>query len=336
MIRFLKTLGTALALAAILSPFAAAAGRTPGSVLIYPIYDSNPGSGTLISITNTKNDPSFNPATNLNGVVDVHFIYIDGEDWNEFNRYERLTPNDTFSVLADTHDPNSDEGFLYCIAIDPISFEPVSFNWLIGDEIVADSNGNWLFGVEAISFKSLVAEGTASDVNANGLIDLDGVEFEAVADEMYISSFFGQGAYVTAPTPAPESTLVLLSLVGDSDYRTTIDFAVYNNNEQEFSATHKIRCWEKVKLEDIDGVFSNFFLMNTNWDQTNNGYMLGTTGWARLDGQVAVDIVGNQPALDNPPFVGLILQALDGFAAGHLLHESDAPNERGGVLDTLQ
>ncbi len=336
MIRSLKTLGAALALATILSPLAAAAGRTPGSVLIFPLYDSNVGSGTVVSVTNTKKDTTYNPNTNLNGVVDVHFIYIDGDDWNEFNRFERLTPNDTFTVLADKHDPNSDEGFLYCIAISPVTFEPVSFNWLIGDEIVADGGGNWLFGVEAIAFKSLAAEGDAADTNANGLVDLDGVEYEAVADEMYISSFFGQGPIAGPPSASVESTLVLLSLIGDSDYRTTIDFAVYNNNEQEFSATHQIRCWDKVLLDDIDSVFTNTFLMSTNWDQTANGWNVGTTGWARLDGQIAVDIVGNEAALDNPPFVGLFIQALDGFAAAHLLHESDASNERGGVLDMLQ
>ncbi|MEQ8767757.1 MAG: hypothetical protein RL885_27895 [Planctomycetota bacterium] len=328
-----KFLKSALALAALtlaFGPIVQAAGRTPGSVLIYPVYESSPGSGTVISITNTNNDPSYNGNTNLNGVVDVHFIYIDGDSWTEFNRFERLTPNDTFTVLADTHNPNSENGFLYCIAIDPSTNAPVSHNYLIGDEIVADGSGNWLFGLDALAFKSNAAEGAASDLDADDLMDLDGVEFEAIADEMYISSFIGQDpTYVT-------STLYLVSLVGSSDFETRLDFAVYNNNEQEFSTTYALRCWAAVELTDIDSQFTNAFLVTTTYDTADGGLLIGTTGWARIDGDRAVDIVGNEPQVLDPPFVGAMAQSLDGFASGHLLHESDAANAVGGVLDSLQ
>ncbi|MEQ8766910.1 MAG: hypothetical protein RL885_23555, partial [Planctomycetota bacterium] len=40
------------------------------------------------SITNTKDHPSFNSNTHLNGVVEVHFIYIDGDYWTEFGLKE--------------------------------------------------------------------------------------------------------------------------------------------------------------------------------------------------------------------------------------------------------
>ena len=81
MFRSLKTLVAAGALVAGLSTTALAGSAEPGSLLIFPEYLSSYGSGTVLSITNTKDDPSFNQHTNLNGVVDVHFIYIDGEYW---------------------------------------------------------------------------------------------------------------------------------------------------------------------------------------------------------------------------------------------------------------
>jgi hypothetical protein len=328
MSRFFKTVLASAALLVAFGPLAAAAGRNPGSLLIYPSYESSPGSGTVISITNTKDDPSFNPNTNLNGVVDVHFIYIDGYYWTEFNRFERLTPNDTFTVLAGVHNPNSEEGFLYCVALNPTTQEPMSFNWLIGDEIVADGSGNWLYGFEAIPFKSPIGEGVATDLDADGILDLDGNEYERVADEMMISSFVAQGDVT--------STLILVSLAGNSDFRTTIDFKVYNNNEYEFSATYDFRCWAFVELSYIDSVFNDSFLSYTNIDTRYNGLSVGTTGWARIDGDRAVDVVGNEPAVTDPAFVGALAQSLDGYAVGHLLHESDALNPTHGQLDSLQ
>ncbi|MEQ8762794.1 MAG: hypothetical protein RL885_02625, partial [Planctomycetota bacterium] len=229
MMRILKTALASAALLIAFGPLANAAGNKPGSLLIYPSYDSDPGSGTVISITNTKDDPSFNQNTNLNGVVDVHFIYIDGDYWSEFNRFERLTPNDTFTILAGVHNPNSETGFLYAVALNPTTQAPMSHNWLVGDEIVADSSGNWLYGFEAIAFKALTGDGADTDLDQDGLLDLDGSEYEEVADEMMISSFIGQdNSYVI-------STLILVSLVPSSDYESRLDFKIYNNNEYEFS-----------------------------------------------------------------------------------------------------
>jgi len=327
MSRVVKAMVTLGLLAGALSPFATAAGRNPASVLIFPEYLSSVGSGTILSVTNTKDDPSFNPNTNLNGVVDVHFIYVDGEYWTEFNRYERLTPMDTFTVRANVHNPNSEEGFLYCIAESPSTREPVSHNWLIGDEIVADGSGNWLFGIDAIGFKCLAAAGDAGDANGNGLVDLDGIEYEAVADQMMISSFQAQAGMLT-------SSLILVSLVPSSDYETRLDLSVYNNNEVEFSAAYRMRCWAWVDLTEIDSVFLDTFLKTTSFDSRVNG-LTYTSGWARIDGDRAIDVTGNEPAISDPPFVGVFVQSLDGFAVGHLLHESKAENETPGQLDAL-
>ncbi|MEQ8766007.1 MAG: hypothetical protein RL885_18965 [Planctomycetota bacterium] len=328
--RLFKALLSVAAVALAFGPVAQAKDRNPGSVLIYPIYDSQPGSGTVVSITNVKNDPTFNANQNLNGVVDVHFIYIDGDYWTEFNRFERLTPNDTFTAVANWHNPNSEIGFLYVIALDPNTQEPVSHNHLIGDEIVADGSGNWLYGFDAIAFKSLAAEGQAADLNANGNVDLDGVEYEGVADQMMLSSFIGSNNSQVVPM------LILVSLVGDDNFETRLDFELYNNNEYEFSATYFFRCFVAVELADIDESFTDDFLANTNIDTRDNGLVIGTTGWARIDGDVAVDVVGNQAKRMDPPFVGAMAQSLSGYSAGHLLHETDAKNATGGVLDTLQ
>ena len=50
---------------------AAADGRNPGSLLIYPEFDNSAGHATLLTITNTNTDV-------VSGSVRVEFIYLNG------------------------------------------------------------------------------------------------------------------------------------------------------------------------------------------------------------------------------------------------------------------
>lgn len=301
------------------APFASADGRKPGSLLIYPCFDSARGAGTVISVTNV--DQNFS--------VLAHFIYIDSEDWREFNRFEPLTPRDNFTVRASTHVAGAKRGFLYVVALNELG-NPDNLNILIGDEIVADSLGNFLYALDAIPFLHF------GNADTDGVLSLNNVEYEAVRDKMYISSFLGQldTTDLQPEISSIKSTLILVALVGSSDYETRLRFAVYNNNEQEFSTAHRFRCWDAVCLEDIDGVFRHDFLVTTSYDDRVTGLPV-TTGWAEIDGKEAVDVVGNEPKILDPPFVGAIAQTLvvGGFSAGHLLHESAEFNSTFGSLE---
>ncbi|MEQ8767755.1 MAG: hypothetical protein RL885_27885 [Planctomycetota bacterium] len=311
--------GLALVLAAlaVVAPQATAdsAGRHPASLLIYPIFDSSPGAGTVLSVTNVSQDVS----------VVAHFIYIDGDDWREFNRFEPLTPRDVFSTSAKKHVPSARRGFLYVIALNELR-QADSLNYLVGDEIVVDSYGNFLYALEAIPFCS---KAPIND-NFDEYADFNNEEYFKVADKMYVSSFLGQEKQ--GPYPLT-STLILVSLVGSSDYETRLDLLPYNNNEEEFSLDYRFRCWASVNLCDIDEYFNDWFLKaNTGYDDRNTG-LPQTSGWIELDGDRAVDVVGNEPAINDPPFVGAFVQALGYYAAGHLLHESIADNPTDGRLE---
>ncbi len=315
MTKSLLKVGLVLVAVMCLAPFASADGRKPGSLLIYPCFDSDTGAGTVISVTNVDQVVS----------VTAHFIYIDASDWREFNRFEPLTPRDVFTVKASTHVAGAKKGFLYVVALNA-SGTPDNLNVLIGDEIVADSLGNYLYALDAIAFLHY------GGVNNDGVCSFDNVEYEAVRDKMYISSFLGQGN--ERGFMPIESTLILVALVGSSDYETRLRFAAYNNNEQEFSTAHRFRCWDAVSLEDVDALFRHDFLITTNYDDRNTG-LPATTGWAEIDGREAVDVIGNEPKVIDPPFVGAIAQMLEGngFSAGHLLHESPESNPTNGLLE---
>ncbi|MEQ8768331.1 MAG: hypothetical protein RL885_30790 [Planctomycetota bacterium] len=298
---------------------AESAGRHPGSLLIYPIFDSSPGAGTVVSVTNVAQTTS----------IDAHFIYIDADDnWREFNRFEPLTPRDEFTIRASTHVAGAKRGFLYIVAetLDGDRRDPDALNYLIGDEIVVDSQGNFLYAVEAIPFCA------KAPFNSNGddHLDFDDEEYFKVSDKMYVSSFLGN---TTGDGSNLVTTLLLVSLAGSSDYETRLDLLPYNNNEDEFSADYRFRCWSAVRLLDIDGFFHDTFLKNLpTWDSRNTG-LSWTSGWIEIDGDEAVDIVGNEPKINDPPFVGAVVQAFGSYSSGHLMHESAEDNPTNGKLD---
>ena len=120
----------------------------------------------------------------------------------------------------------------------------------------------------------------------------------------------------------------MIALSGGRQFRTTVDFMVYNDNEEAFSTEYTFKCWDKVNLDRISGVFTADFLSNyTNHDPAE---MLGNpiveTGWFRMQGHVA-----NSPAgqvLD--PAVYAVLVEQGGWASA-----AELPFEVGGRVGHL-
>jgi hypothetical protein len=133
--RFLPTLAlVATAISSLsLSANAGAGAPEPGSLLVYPLFDSSRGSRTFITVTNTSDDMNTLPAGQLlAGTVDVEFVYINGDNCLEFNRTRRLTPNDTLTVDSALDNPNMVHGYLYVFAKSPTTGKAIAWNHLIG------------------------------------------------------------------------------------------------------------------------------------------------------------------------------------------------------------
>jgi hypothetical protein len=305
----------------------------PGSVLIYPTVDSRAGmgKGTVISVTNTNASRVVSPINNYrNGDVQVHYYYVEGlEPYNNvFNRKEMLTPNDTLTVLAGTHNPEMEVGYLIVVAEDPESEAAIEFDYLIGDEIVVDVKQNKLWSIPAIAFQALPQGpvGTPldnngrrlTDVNRNGSVDFDGIEYDMYPDVLFISSFFEQGATI-------ESELILVSGLG-SYYRVDVDFLFYDNEEDVFSRDYAFTCWTTEKLADISNVTKSLGGSATE----------AATGWARIDGDYAIHVLTGALWTNevcegpyDPPILGAFVQRIvgsTGFEFGHLLHHEGAQN----------
>jgi hypothetical protein len=282
-----------------LSASANAGAPEAGSLLLYPCFDSNRGSLTLITVTNTNADFTQVGQQLFAGTVDVEFVYINKHDCQEFNRTRRLTPNDTLTVTAALDNPNQREGYVYVFAKSPVSGAAISWNWLIGIGQV-DSAVGTAVDMNPYVFKAVGAEGAATDVNSDGLRNLDGVEYEASPDRLLFPRFLAQG-------PA-ESTLVLINLTGAARFTAVVDFLIYNDNEEVFSAQSDFQCWKKVDLDRISGAFTQGFLATTNHNPLES--VNGTeTGWFRANGNLAYSSADSE---SNPAILAALFEGYVG------------------------
>ncbi len=325
-----------------LSPAVMADGRTPGSVLIYPIHRSNsfetgPAWFTVISVTNTNLVP-VTPINQLGGSTNAKFEYVNvipgptnnlPLDCQVIDVVEFLTPADTFSVLTNCHNAaNAQEGYVVVTAQDPNSFSTAwSHNFLVGSELVVNSQGT-VYGINAIPFDAIAAAKAPTDADGDGQLDFDNIEYEGVPDELILDVFYGVAG----------SSLTLINLTGGFQHTANVRFDVWNDNEQALSATLAFKCWIEEPLRAISLVFDGLFLANntaddpteldTNCDNINDV----ETGWARIRGSNASSSTESIP---DPALLGALTAGPGpGLDSGRLLWESKAKQFNGDFFKT--
>lgn len=267
--------------------------RRPGSLLLYPQYDSRQGSLTYITVTNTNSTQG----------VRAEFKYVNGDDCSRFDRSATLTPNDTLTVIAEFHVPDVEQGYLYVYARDLATGQPVVHNGLIGQLMILD--GVEMFGIEcnAVSFRGVGADGTPTDLDSDGIRDLNGLEYEEAPGEILIPRFFGQ-----IPGQV-RSELILVALTGGKQFSTGLYFEIYNDNEVAFSREYEFQCWDRVALLDLAGATSNQFLSMLGDDDPSE--VLGASGaiqagWIRIKGEYAQS---NTTVIAEPAFYAMLIES---------------------------
>jgi hypothetical protein len=293
---------------------AMADGRNPGSLLLYPEFDNRAGVVTVITITNT--DP-------VGDDVDVEFVYIgrydhQGDvDCEEFNRTVTLTANDTLTLITNSHNPQHEQGYVYAFAREGVN-APIAHNWLIGNVMTVD-------GLEAFEYSvnPVVYQGLNPGLDNNGLRKLDGIQYEASPGMILVPRFLGQGM-------AYNSELILIGLTGGAQFDTTVDFLIYNDNEEEFSAEHTFYCWDRVHLMDISMIFENQFLANFTNNDANE--ILGAphieAGWFKFWGASASS---TSTTLMDPAVYGVLVERIGNRGAADLPFETGT-NDSGALL----
>ena len=282
--------------------------RHPASLLVFPEFDNRRGDLTLLSVTNTAVDGPD---------VDVEFVYIGryaqgGQlvDCLETNRTRRLTPQDTLSLFAKNDNPNAVQGYVYVFAKSRTSGRAIVHNHLVGNALVMRAVDELSYSYNPYAIMGVGDEGVATDHDNDGIRDLNNVEYSCVSDELLVPRFFGQGAGIT-------SDLVLINLTGGAAFTASVNFLVYNDNEEVFSQEHSFQCWEKRTLTEISNVFDNAFLLTTSQSPSEN---LGIeTGWFRMDGGIANS---SAASFEDPAFLALLVEHSGPMGASDLPFET--------------
>jgi hypothetical protein len=310
MFTFVRSLFVTSLAVALLGPIAGAEvslGR-PGSVLVFPLFDSTSTGNTIITVTNTNNDHTFCDGSTVRvGDIDVVYYYIDGDTWECTDITERFTPNDTLSVLTNVHNPNMARGFLVVQARDVETFRPVDFDFLIGSAIIVNTDFDFSWSYLPYSFEAqFVDTGSRTDRCGRRTIEDDGCVrfgdpddddhdgnttgkgltfYDRFPDVLLLDHFFGEGTAAGAPGTTFSNRLVLLSTNpsfqedDDDSTITRVSLLGWNNNERRFSRTFQFSCWFESTLADITGAATQRSLaVDGNPDE-----LAGVaTGWLKL------------------------------------------------------
>jgi hypothetical protein len=307
---------------------ALANGRNPASLLLFPEFDNTINDLTLLTVTNTNT--GVNP-DGSNGTVIVEFVYIGKFNLQhqvinclEFDRPEILTANDTISVITKVHNPQQEQGFVYAFAKDLVTGKAKVFNFLIGNVLTLESITQLEYSMNPVAFKGIGNGSGNTDLNNNGLLDLDGMEYESVPDQILIPRFIGvDGVHYN-------SELILIGLTGGALFQTIVDFLIFNDNEEAFSAQFTFQCWNRVPLIQINGVFTQQFLKSTN-NAPNEiiGAPQVEAGWMKLNGHTAFS---THAQFNDPAIYAVLIEKIGLIAAADLPFETPQLNVTPGAL----
>jgi hypothetical protein len=208
--------------------------------------------------------------------------------------------------------PSTGQGFAYAYATETTTGRPIAFNFLIGQLLAIDGVTALGYSVNAVSFKG-IGEGGYTDVDNDGNRDLNGIEYSEAPDQILIPRFLGQSDDL-------QSELVLVALSGGAQFTTTLDFIVYNDNEEPLSLQHPFHCWERINLLDLSGIFGNLFLQrSTNQNPLEIiGMSSRESGWIRINGKDAQSLT---TIIKDPAFYAVLVERTGVYKAADLPFE---------------
>lgn len=288
--------------------------RRPGSLLLFPEFDNQEGSYTVVTVTNTD------CIANTGEDVQIEYVYIDADGCSEFNKTDVLTPCDTLTVVTSAHNPGQDRGFLYVFAKKPDPNFPngtaITWNNLIGSQLIIQAfDTGFDYSMNPVVFRGLTSEGETNDLDGDGIRDLDNSEYEPLPEIITIPRFLGQDGTQGNPGPI-SSQLILIGLTGGARFETTACFTFYNDNEEVFSGEYTWECWDKPYLLDISNFFRNEFLKTTDHDLDEIfGWDERESGWMCIQGCAANS---SQESIDDPAIYAALVEKVGTYGVADL------------------
>lgn len=211
--------------------------KLPSAMLIYPLVQASATQDTRIELLNLTAS-----------TVSVQCFYVRSVTCSEVDFFVTLTANQPVAWKASTGaggsgrrlaPPFLGEGELKCVVL-PRSPDLSAHNALQGRALVSDSAGQTI-GYSAIAFRRL------SPGDFTGIVSLDGVTYEQCPDRLHFN--------VLASQTGSDSEIVLVpceqDLLNQVASSTTVQFAVINELEQQFSAATSLRCFDHRRFSGL-------------------------------------------------------------------------------------
>jgi hypothetical protein len=234
-------------------------------------------------------------------------------------------------VLTKNDNPNMQKGYLYVFAKSKTTGAAIKFDHLIGQALVLEGgsdNVDYLLPPWVFKAGAALVEGANTDLNSNGLRDLNDLEYEAAPDTLLVPNFLGHDGPLD-----PDTELILINLTGGAQFTAVVDFLVYNDNEEVFSAQYDFVCWKRKAIDEISSVFENEFLLSTNHA---SGEVPGTTsstfpesGWFRINGNTSFS---SAVQFSDPAILAAIVQSLHDEDGGAMLPFTEGTQTNGSLL----
>lgn len=302
-----------------LSPVLSAQAPRPGSVLVFPMHDSQ-SLLTLVSVTNTELAPG--------GDVRATFRYVNvtPDPANPLQplhcsttyRGEYLTPGDTVTVLTRCHDGAGQRGYLVVSAASPSAGFATSHNHLVGSSMVISPLGS-VYSVPPYAFEAVAPQGSATDADLDGKLDFDGTEYRELPRLLFADSVFG----------IADTRLVLLHLDSGLHDDVTVKLDILNDNEFPLSFTFQFRCWFELPLARLSPMFTQGFLASTPHDPDELDVNCDGLGdfegaWFRIDPLGASNGFQTRP---DPAVLGGLTAGTYDLESGRILWGTGATSE---------
>lgn len=212
--------------------------RLPSAVLVYPFISTAPGEDTLIEMVNL---------TNASLSVKCH--YVDATTCRGIDFFVNLTALQPIAWRASTGQNGngsrlapplvSDLAELKCF-VQPSSTSLSAHNALQGRAIVQDEAGETI-GYPAVGFRRLVAG------SFTGTVQLDGITYEQCPDRLHFQGLASQSG--------SDSELILVpcdqNLETTRATTSTVQFAVVNEFEENFSGSMSLKCMARKSFSTI-------------------------------------------------------------------------------------
>jgi hypothetical protein len=213
-----------------------------GSILMYNIYASN---STNTAAENTKfNITNTNPTA---GVL-VHLFFV-ASDCSVRDSYLHLSQSQTATFSAADYDPDT-MGYLLAVAVNN-NGEPISWNYLIGDEYVKLATGHSAnLGAEAIAhLAGDRAIAATADDNATGKLKFNGVDYNRLPRLLAVDN-------IASRADGNDTLLVVNGIADTSSLATTMKGAgsvfalLYDDAENGYSTSFTVGCQLKRSMTD--------------------------------------------------------------------------------------